>query len=79
VYNFTTTSCSYTSEIFDFLSDKTFASGAKGMGFKLRADQISHTLPTTRHRCNLDSVSLGLKPWRWAPLTRNTRKGIKQV
>jgi len=36
-------------------------------------------LPTTRHRCNLDCVSLGAKPRRWAPLTRDTRKGIKQV
>jgi len=37
----------------DSTSDKTFASGAADMGFKFRADQISHTLPTTRHRCNL--------------------------
>jgi len=29
------------------------------MGFKSRADQISHTLPTTRHCCNLDCVGLG--------------------
>jgi len=28
------------------------------MGFKSRADQISHMLPTTRHRCNLDVWSL---------------------
>jgi len=35
-----------------------------------RADQISHTLPTTRHRCNLDSMGLGAKPRRWAPLTQ---------
>jgi len=27
------------------------------MGFKSRADQISHTLLTTRHRCNLDTVA----------------------
>jgi len=33
-------------------------------------------LPTTRHRCNLDC---GAKPQRWAPLTRDTRKGIKRV
>jgi len=33
---------------------KTSASGAGGMGFKSRVDQISHTLPTTRYRCNLD-------------------------
>jgi len=50
-----------------------------GMGFKYRADQISHTLPTTRHRCNLDCVDLGAKLRRWAPLTRDTRKGIKRV
>jgi len=30
------------------------ASGAGGMGFKSRADQISHTKPTTRYRCKLD-------------------------
>jgi len=36
-------------------------------------------LPTTRHRCNLDCVSLGAKPQRWAPLTRDTQKGNKQV
>jgi len=29
------------------------------MEFKSRVDQISHTLPTTRHRCNLDCVGLG--------------------
>jgi len=28
------------------------------MKFKSRADQISHTLPTTRHRCNLDVWAL---------------------
>jgi len=38
----------------DGTSSKTSASGAGGMGFKSRADQISHTLLTTRHRCNLD-------------------------
>jgi len=32
-------------------------------------------LPMTRNRYNLDCVSLGEKPWRWAPLTRDTRKG----
>jgi len=37
---------------------KTFASGAGGMGFKFRADQISDTLPTTRHRCNLEVWAL---------------------
>jgi len=30
------------------------------MGFKSRADQISHTLPTTRHRCNLDCTDVAL-------------------
>jgi len=53
----------------DSTSDKTFASGAGGMGFKSRADQFSHTLPTTRHRCNFDCVGLGAKPRRWAPQT----------
>jgi len=33
---------------------KTSASGARGMGFKSQADQISHTLPKTCHRCNLN-------------------------
>jgi len=61
----------------DSTSGKTFASGTGGMGLKSQADQISHTLPTTRHRCNLLSVGLGAKPRRWAPLTRDTRKGIK--
>jgi len=42
----------------DGTSSKTFASGAGGMGFKSRADQVSHTLPTTRHRCNLDVWAL---------------------
>jgi len=28
------------------------------MGFKSRADQISHTLPATRHRCNLEVWAL---------------------
>jgi len=34
----------------------TFASGARGMGFKSRVDQISHALLTTRQspRCNFD-------------------------
>jgi len=38
-----------------------------------------YTWPTTRHRCNLDCVDLGAKPRRWAPLTRDTRKGIKRI
>jgi len=46
------------SKIFDSFQIMTFASGAGGMGFKSRADQISHTLPTTRHRCNLDVGAL---------------------
>jgi len=36
-------------------------------------------LPTTRHRCNLDCMGLGVKPRNWAPLTCDTRKGIKRV
>jgi len=36
-------------------------------------------LPTTRHRCSFDAVGPGAKPQRWAPLTRDTRKGIKRV
>jgi len=56
----------------------TFASGAGGIGFKYQANQIFHTLPTTRHRCNLDVWSFGAKPRRWAPLTRDTRKGISE-
>jgi len=63
----------------DSTSGKTFASGAGGMGFKPWVDQISHMLPTTCHRCNLDCMGLGAKPQRWAPLTRDTRKGIKRV
>jgi len=39
-------------------SGKTSASGSGGMGFKFQADQISHTLPTTRHCCNLDVWAL---------------------
>jgi len=39
----------------------TFWNDAGGMGFKSRADQISHTLPTTRHRCNRDCVGLDAK------------------
>jgi len=33
-------------------------SGAESMGFKSRADQIFHTLPTTCHRCNLNVWAL---------------------
>jgi len=48
-----------------------FASGAEGMGFKPQADRISETLPTTRHRCNLEFVGLGAKPRRCAPAARS--------
>jgi len=40
--------------------------------------RISHTLPTTRHRCNLGCVGLGAKPRRWTPLTRDTRKILSE-
>jgi len=36
-------------------------------------------LPMTRHRCNLDCVSSGAKPQRWASLTCDTLKGIKRI
>jgi len=36
-------------------------------------------LPTTRHRCILECMGLGVKPRRWAPLIRDNRKGIKRV
>jgi len=42
----------------DSTSHKTFASGAGDMGFKSRADHISHMLPTTCHHCNLDVWAL---------------------
>jgi len=38
-----------------------------------------NTLPMTCHRYNLDCVGSGTKPQRWASLTHDTRKGIKQV
>jgi len=47
----------------DSTSDKTFATGAGGMGFISRADQISHMLPTTSHRCNLEVWSLAQSRW----------------
>jgi len=47
--------CEYTGKM---ASGKTSASGVGGMGFKFRANQISHTLSTTRHRCNLDVWAL---------------------
>jgi len=34
------------------------ASGAGGIGFKSRANEISRTLPTTRHRFNLEVWAL---------------------
>jgi len=40
----------------DGTSGKTFASGTGGMGLNSRVDEIYHTLPTTRHSCNLWSV-----------------------
>jgi len=43
----------------DVTIGQTFASDAEGVRFKHRSDQISHTLPTTRQRCNLDV-------WAWA-------------
>jgi len=36
-------------------------------------------LLTTRHRCNLWSVCPGAKLRSCAPLTRDTRKGIKRI
>jgi len=48
-------------------------------GSNSEPDQISYMLPTTRHRCNLWNVVLGAKSRRWAPLTRDTQKGIKRV
>jgi len=40
------------------VTQKTSVSGAGDMGFKSLSDQISHTLPITYHRCNLDVWSL---------------------
>jgi len=37
----------------DVTSGKTSASDAGGMGFEIRADQISYTLSTTRHCCKI--------------------------
>jgi len=57
---------------------KTPASGAGGMGFKSPADQIS-----TLCQRFASVVPLKCGPWckpqKWAPLTRDTRKGIKRV
>jgi len=47
----------------------TSASGAGGIGYKSRADQISYTLQPC-------CVGPGAKPRKWAPLTRDTRKDI---
>jgi len=46
----------------DGASGKTIDSGAGGMEFKSRAEQISRTLSTIRHLYNLD----GAGPWRKA-------------
>jgi len=45
---------SFHNDLPDSTNDKTFASGPGGMGFKSRTEQISHKLPTTRRRYNLD-------------------------
>jgi len=37
----------------DGASGKTFASNAGSTGFKFQNDEISHTLPMNRYRCNL--------------------------
>jgi len=42
----------------DGANSKMFASGAGGMGFKSRTDQISNTFPTTCHRRNLNVLAL---------------------
>jgi len=44
---------------------KTSVSGAESMGFKSRTDQISNTLPTTRHRCNLEVWALAQSRRDW--------------
>jgi len=54
-------------------SGKTSASSAGGMEFNLpHVDNYSLSLQSW-------CVSSGTKPRRWAPLTRDTRKGIKRV
>jgi len=59
------------------ISGKLFASGAAGVWFKSPADQISHKMPTTCHRCNLEVCpNSGAKLRRWAPLTRDTWNSI---
>jgi len=42
----------------DSTSGKLSASEARGMGFKPRADQISHTLPATHRRCDFERWTL---------------------
>jgi len=42
----------------DVTSGKTSVTGAGGMGFKSRADQVSHMLPTTCYYYNLDVWAL---------------------
>jgi len=56
-------------------SSEMSASDAGGMGFKSRADQVTNDSPPLQPW----SVGPGAKLWRWAPLTRDTRKGIKRV
>jgi len=57
---------------------KMSASGAGDMRFKFRAGQISHTfqrlVTTVTFKCGPWP-----KPWSWASLTRDTRKGVKRV
>jgi len=56
------------------------ASGAGGMvAFKSRADQISHTLLTTRHRCNLDVWTQAQSRGVWHRSLVTPGKGIKRV
>jgi len=65
----------------DSARGKTFASRAGSIRFKSRDDKISHTLPMTRHLCNLDCVGSGEKPWEMgiAHSWHSNRKSIKRV
>ena len=52
-----------------------FVSGARGLWFKSRVDQIEHSVPTARYRYNISSkkvVLLGGMSGRSAPSTRYT-------
>jgi len=49
------------------------------MGFISRADQISHTLTTTRHRCNLDVWVLVQSRGDWYRSLVTPERGIKRV